>query len=551
MPCLVERLGYLPLALVQAGSYMRKTSTSCQKYLKLYENSWSDLVAEDPKVREYQNGSIENTWMISYHRVRETNPAAAKLLQLWAYLDHRNIWMELLLPASRYIQDYPLLSSLTRDEISFKSIMQSLLEYSLVESPGQDESYSMHPVVHDWCSKTIGHGQFDMMRLAFSIIGSAIPYDIDHQRTWALERRLLPHANHCIEQFDRCKAWGDLDHLDCEAKILRIGKLYALQNELGKAENLYRQAIDGKQGVLAAHDPYMISLACRLGDVYSRQGRNNEAEDILRRALDKMIDRSGSNLYLYISICTSLSSIYIVQDDFFNAEKILQSVLHVAETAELLGTPILSMSWVHALGFLYEKQGRSAEAVKVLRKGFDKIEKAMNFRDRATQSVIRKLAQLLQAQGRILEAEKVLQRGMDWNAKALGYDHSFTTSMLVDLVAFYQIRGKIAEAEELLQRTVDKLEGSLDHDNPVLLKVLMMLAELYVSQGMSIGTEERMRRVVDLLKTTDYYDDGRVIRIRFHLAMSYKAQGRQHDVEEVVWDFMWCGKCGAFLTDHP
>lgn len=36
MSNLVARLGGFPLALVQAGRYMRETGTSCQKYLRLY-----------------------------------------------------------------------------------------------------------------------------------------------------------------------------------------------------------------------------------------------------------------------------------------------------------------------------------------------------------------------------------------------------------------------------------------------------------------------------------------------------------------------------------
>jgi len=82
MENLVERLGCLPLALVQAGKYIRATKTSCSKYLTLYESSWSKLVAEVPQLEDYKNGSIQTTLMISYERVVHVSPTAAKLLQL-------------------------------------------------------------------------------------------------------------------------------------------------------------------------------------------------------------------------------------------------------------------------------------------------------------------------------------------------------------------------------------------------------------------------------------------------------------------------------------
>lgn len=39
MTKLIQRLGYLPSALVQAGTYMHKTKTECSKYLDFYEAS--------------------------------------------------------------------------------------------------------------------------------------------------------------------------------------------------------------------------------------------------------------------------------------------------------------------------------------------------------------------------------------------------------------------------------------------------------------------------------------------------------------------------------
>ena len=105
MDQLIKRLGYLPLALVQAGKYMRESGTSCLKYLELYESSWVRQVAEVPQLRDYENGSIQTTWTISYRRVEYANPTAAKLLQLWTYLDHQDVWYEMFSRGSRGCQD--------------------------------------------------------------------------------------------------------------------------------------------------------------------------------------------------------------------------------------------------------------------------------------------------------------------------------------------------------------------------------------------------------------------------------------------------------------
>ena len=53
--------------------------------------------------------------------------------------------------------------------------MKRLLAYSLVESHQDTGSYSMHPVVHDCCTESISRGKFDLVRLALTIVGLAVP----------------------------------------------------------------------------------------------------------------------------------------------------------------------------------------------------------------------------------------------------------------------------------------------------------------------------------------------------------------------------------------
>ena len=101
MDSLVTRLGGLPLAIVQAGRFMQEIGTNCQDYLGLYQTSWSELRVGVPRMRDYASGSVQTTWMISYDHIQRLDPAAAKLLQLWAYLDHQDLWFELLECSSR------------------------------------------------------------------------------------------------------------------------------------------------------------------------------------------------------------------------------------------------------------------------------------------------------------------------------------------------------------------------------------------------------------------------------------------------------------------
>ena len=62
-----------------------------------------------------------------------------------------------------------------QSEIGFKRVVKMLLAYSLVESHRDTESYSIHPVVYDWCVESISRGKHDLMMLALMVVGFAVP----------------------------------------------------------------------------------------------------------------------------------------------------------------------------------------------------------------------------------------------------------------------------------------------------------------------------------------------------------------------------------------
>src|SRR5215471_12853723 len=153
---LIKRLEGLPLAIVLAGSYISQTGMNVSKYLQLYLQSWRDLQSGARPLRHYLNGTIETTWIISYKEIKRTDEVAAKLLQLLACFDNQDLWFGLLEHAGDDPQ-LPLSEWFTRivsSEVNFYRFMGTLLDYSLVEAKeswGHTDSYSMHPVVQDWC----------------------------------------------------------------------------------------------------------------------------------------------------------------------------------------------------------------------------------------------------------------------------------------------------------------------------------------------------------------------------------------------------------------
>ncbi|CAN9331109.1 unnamed protein product [Alternaria alternata] len=93
---LAEELDGLPLALATAGAYFHLVSTSLAEYLQLYRQSWLRLQQKMPRLLLYEDRALYSMWNISLDHVKQQSELATKLLQLWAYFDNQNVWLELL-----------------------------------------------------------------------------------------------------------------------------------------------------------------------------------------------------------------------------------------------------------------------------------------------------------------------------------------------------------------------------------------------------------------------------------------------------------------------
>lgn len=92
---IVEKLGALPLALDQAGSYIRLIQIPYSEYLPRFNGAYARIAAKRPpnSVWQYRDDTIFTTWEISFAAL---STSAQELLLLLGFLDNKDIWERLL-----------------------------------------------------------------------------------------------------------------------------------------------------------------------------------------------------------------------------------------------------------------------------------------------------------------------------------------------------------------------------------------------------------------------------------------------------------------------
>ncbi|WP_341750286.1 NB-ARC domain-containing protein [Candidatus Tisiphia endosymbiont of Sialis lutaria] len=138
---LVGVLGYLPLALVQAGTYIKQKHITIPEYLDLYKKYETELLTDNTFLDETNtyNYPVAITWNISLEAiVRDTKinngpPIAIELLTVCAYLAPNKISRKLLL---KWLQiAYP---HLLYPQLTLNKHMALLWQYSMINYDDND-----------------------------------------------------------------------------------------------------------------------------------------------------------------------------------------------------------------------------------------------------------------------------------------------------------------------------------------------------------------------------------------------------------------------------
>ncbi len=172
---LVNLLQGLPLAIDQAGSYIRETGTNALEYIKLYEETWGELMSQQHQfaIQEATAPSILTTWTVSFNEVQKKCPEAANLLTLWAFLDNQDIWYGQFTPALNLDVAEELPDWFFRcisDQFEFKKCTRFLTQYSFVTANIESSSFSVHSVLHRWSIHNSNERKIQMVWLAVMVV---------------------------------------------------------------------------------------------------------------------------------------------------------------------------------------------------------------------------------------------------------------------------------------------------------------------------------------------------------------------------------------------
>ena len=125
---IVKELGYLPLAIEQAGAYIYAQDSALNEYLMEYKTNFH-RVTEMRSEGLRGDATVYTTWQISLKAIKAENMQAAQLLFLYGFLSN-DVSDETIL-----CQEGQIVGAIGRPQL--QTCIQLLLSYSLVKRDGK------------------------------------------------------------------------------------------------------------------------------------------------------------------------------------------------------------------------------------------------------------------------------------------------------------------------------------------------------------------------------------------------------------------------------
>ncbi|KAF3316052.1 hypothetical protein TWF173_002830 [Orbilia oligospora] len=163
----VEKLGFMPLAITHAGCFIHEMNIPVSEYLRYYDKTFKEAQSKIPKFGwAYREDTAVTTWEVSFLEIQKQNEEAASLLLTCGYLDPNEIF-ENLWEAEDEQPDPEF-------RIQQKRRFSLLASYSLINR-SQPGAFSVHPVVHNWTRERGNHlDRLQSIISATKIIGKMI-----------------------------------------------------------------------------------------------------------------------------------------------------------------------------------------------------------------------------------------------------------------------------------------------------------------------------------------------------------------------------------------
>jgi MinD-like ATPase involved in chromosome partitioning or flagellar assembly len=511
---IAEKLGDLPLAVEQAAAWLAATAMSAHSYLDILDEHLPRILDSAP-TPDYPHPAAQ-IWRMSQQRLRESNPAAAHLVELCAFFAAEPIPTSLLSSpgmVDALAREDPSL----RDPLLYGSLVREITRYGLARQDSFVQALRMHRLVqnvirNDLTPEVAGERQ----RQVHAILAAERRGDPDDSASWPAYQRMLPHLEPtgALESDDRdvhqlvidmvrsLRSRGDLaSSRDLAARVLKtwqarygdddrsVLRIRSEQANTQRSLGAHQRALDidtdvseRMARVFGERHPYTLMARRGMGGGLRGLGRYREARDLDEQTLVDLQATMGGDHSETLKGAHNLAVSRRLVGDFIGAlatsENVLESRRRINGPRHYY-TVWAGISYGRALRDVGElvRSRETLETVVADAKG------GLGDRHEFTLLAMKSLAATQRRLGLIEEAKGMSEEVRYAFERMVGAGHPYTLAAALESACALSASGDHAAAESLAEDVLDRYRRSMGATNPFTLAAANDLAIFRIRDG--------------------------------------------------------------------
>jgi tetratricopeptide (TPR) repeat protein len=462
---IAEKLGDLPLAVEQAATWLATTAMTARSYLDLLDEHLPRVLNEPPPPG-YPHPAA-NTWRLSQEKLRESNPAAAYLLELLAFFGQEPIPTRLL-NSPGMIDALVAFDPGLRDPLLHGSLIRDINRFGLARVDPTIPAIRIHRLVQSVVrSDLAGPVQAERRRQVQITLAAERRDDPERHENWLVYQMLRPHL-------EPSGAIGSDDPM-VHSLIIDMTKYLRVRGDLLGSKELAERAASAWQPRLGDDNVWLLRVRRELATTLLSLGRYEDArrilEDIIVRLQRTVGEKHPYTLMARRSLPAALRGLgqyrdaYKIDAEIYPEWRATHGEDH-HETLKSANNLAVSLRFV----------GNFGEALELDEETLRRRDKVTGATQPATLEVATRYGRDLREVGELERSQERLEKTLTTAREVFSADHPVTLAAAKNLVVTLRRLGRIDEAYELITITNDAYERAMDQSNPDALACALELA---------------------------------------------------------------------------
>lgn len=513
---LVKILGYLPLALAQAATYIQQNKITIGDYLEIYKNYEQALLAENTLPEGTNSLPVTVVWKISIEAIQKEAEVdhekllVHELLTICSYLASEKIPRELLLIWLK--KAYP---QLPFPEIFLNKQLRRLWRYSLINLDKNNFLFIhrlVQAVVRNQHKEISKNTQTMFIQAWYKLfLEAAHLYFIKKTKTLEDETRkksLLPHFQALVEHCNFKSPMNQSILLALSYVLEDIAIIFHYHmGDAYSAKSYYERALAIKENYYGKRHIKIAEILTYLGDTYGSLGNPLQQKKLLERSLLISEHYYGKTHPSLVLTLESLGAAYWALGEAKKAKLILKRGLEIGE--QHYGKQSIEIAnTLYYLGNAYGDLGEAYEQKKNLERSLIITEKHYGKGHPLTAFILENLGIANRMIGKINESKEFLEKALSIQERYYGSDHVEVGETLSNLSNVYLALGNAEDAKKLLNRALTILERYYGKRHVYVARALHYLGEVHLNTGAPKQAKEILEHVLAIKKK--YYGENHI-----------------------------------------